>query len=517
MSEAALTHDRAATTRRYQLFRGAPVRYAIGVASLASVYYASAKLGYLLEFAGPVAAILWLPVGFGIAFLYLGGLRYWPGVLIGDLLANDYTALPLGSAIGQTCGNVLEVLLATMLIRRLVRRGSPLDTVTGVGWIVVAIAAGTALSASVGSLSLLLGDVIAWDALPTVWRTWWLGDFSGALIIVPLAIAWYRPRVWRLQRAHVLEGILMLATVVAFAEFATRSHRPLTYVVFPALTWAALRFGQRGATLAVAITALFTVWNTIHYVGPFHFQSVSRSVLSAQLFIAVAALTTLSLAAVVSEREQFAVRLGASRLRLLAAADNARRRLEQDLHDGAQLRLTWLAVHFRDAAELARREPDRAAALLQEAEGELELAIDELRELAHGIHPAVLVDLGLGEAVKSLALRSSIPVKLLELPAARLDERAETIGYYVVAEALANAQKHSAASSVRVRIAEGSGTLRIEVHDDGVGGAVVRDGSGLEGLRDRAEAIEGTMELRSRAGHGTRLTVSIPASTDPSR
>jgi len=482
------------------------------VVSLAGLYYASAKLGYQLEFAGPVAAILWLPVGVGIAFLYLGGLRYWPGVLIGDLFANDYMALPVGSALGQTCGNMLEVLLATVLLRRLVRRGSPLDSVGGVGWLVVAIVAGTALSASVGSLSLLLGDVITWHAAPKVWRTWWLGDSSGALIVVPLALAWYRPLVRRWQRGRLLEAVIMVGTVIALAEFATRSHRPLTYLVFPALIWAALRFGQRGATLAVAVTALFTVWNTIHYVGPFHFESVSRSVLSAQLFIPVAALTTLALAAVVSEREQFATRLGASRLRLVSAADNARRRFEQDLHDGAQLRLTWLAVQLRDAAELARRNPERLAVVLGEAEGELELAIDELRELARGIHPAVLVDLGLAEAVKSLALHSSIPVNVVELPPGRLDETTETIAYYIIAEAIANAQKYSRASTIEVCVSAVVDKLRIDVVDDGVGGAAERPGSGLEGLRDRAEAIGGTMELASRAGEGTRIAVAIPAS-----
>jgi signal transduction histidine kinase len=482
------------------------------VVSLAGLYYASAKLGYQLEFAGPVAAILWLPVGVGIAFLYLGGLRYWPGVLIGDLFANDYMALPVGSALGQTCGNMLEVLLATVLLRRLVRRGSPLDSVGGVGWLVVAIAVGTALSASVGALSLLFGDVITWHAAPKVWRTWWLGDSSGALIVVPLALAWYRPLVWRWQRGRLLEAVIMVGTVIALAEFATRSHRPLTYLVFPALIWAALRFGQRGATLAVAVTALFTVWNTIHYVGPFHFESVSRSVLSAQLFIAVAALTTLALAAVVSEREQFATRLGASRLRLVSAADNARRRFEQDLHDGAQLRLTWLAVQLRDAAELARRNPERLAVVLGEAEGELELAIDELRELARGIHPAVLVDLGLAEAVKSLALHSSIPVNVVELPPSRLDETTETIAYYIIAEAIANAQKYSRASTIEVCVSAVVDKLRIDVVDDGVGGAAERPGSGLEGLRDRAEAIGGTMELASRAGEGTRIAVAIPAS-----
>jgi signal transduction histidine kinase len=207
------------------------------------------------------------------------------------------------------------------------------------------------------------------------------------------------------------------------------------------------------------------------------------------------------------------VRLGASRLRLVAAADNARRRLEQDLHDGAQLRLTWLAVQLRDAAELSRQNPERAAAIIGEAEGELELAIDELRELAHGIHPSVLVDLGLAEAVKSLALHSNIPVNVVELPPNRLDETAETIGYYIIAEAIANAQKYSRASSIEVRMAAKKDKLRIEVIDDGVGGAAERPGSGLEGLRDRAEALGGTMKLRSRVGQGTLLAVAIPAST----
>jgi signal transduction histidine kinase len=305
----------------------------------------------------------------------------------------------------------------------------------------------------------------------------------------------------------------LLATIVGLAEFASRSENPVMYLVFPTFMWAALRFGQRGATIAVATTALFTVWHTTHYTGPFHFESVTRSVLNAQLFIAVAALSALCLAAVVSEREQIATRLSTSRSRLISAADNARRRLEHDLHDGAQLRLMWLALNLREAVDAAREEPKRVPALLEEAEGELQLAMDELRELAHGLHPSVLVDLGLGEAIKSLALRSTIPVTLLEVPSGRLDTVAETVGYYVIAEAIANAQKYSGASFVQVRATASRESLRIEILDDGVGGAVERPGSGLEGLRDRAEAIGGRMELVSRAGFGTRIAVTIPASS----
>ena len=125
----------------------------------------------------------------------------------------------------------------------------------------------------------------------------------------------------------------------------------------------------------------------------------------------------------------------------------------------------------------------------------------------------MLVDLGLAEAVKSLARHSSIPVSVLELPASRLDETAETIAYYIIAEAIANAQKYSRASSIQVRIAAGVDRLRIEVVDDGIGGAAERPGSGLEGLRDRAEAIGGTMQLTSPPSQGTLVSVSIPASS----
>jgi signal transduction histidine kinase len=488
----------------------APARYAGGVIALAGLYYAGAKTGYLLEFSGPVAAIVWLPVGVGVAFLYLGGIAYWPGVVLGDLLANDYSTLPLGSALGQTCGNLLEVLLAALLLRRLVRHGSPLASVRGVGAIAVSVAAGAGASATIGAASLLSGDVVDLHEVSTVWRTWFLGDASGALLVVPLALAWYRPLPKGWRHVRWIEAGALLAALVGLAEFASRSESPVLYLVFPLLMWAALRFGQRGATLAVATTAVFTVWNVTHYIGPFHYQSITRSVLSTQLFIAVAALSTLSLAAAVAERERFASRLGASRLRLISASDNARRRLEHDLHDGAQVRLTWLAHQLHEAAVLAQRDPERAPALFERAEGELQLAIDELRELAHGLHPAVLVDLGLAEALKSLAKRSSIKVELVELPSGRLDRSAETVGYFVVAEAIANAQKYSAASLIEVRAAATRGVLRLEIADNGVGGAAEQSGSGLEGLRDRAEASGGTMELGSPSGGGTRIRVSIP-------
>ena len=477
---------------------------------MAAVYYAAAQVGYALDFSGPVAAILWLPVGVGIAFLSLGGLRFWPGVLVGDLLANDYSTLPLGSAFGQTCGNMLEILVAALLIRRLLQRGSPLESVGGLGGLLGALAAATAISATVGPLSLLLGGVVNSGDMADVWRTWWLGDFTGALVVVPLAIAWSRPLPPRWSHGRSVEAAALLVVVAGVSEFALRRENPLTYLVFPPLIWAALRFGQRGATAAIAVMVGFTAWNTAHLAGPFSFQEITHSVLSTQLFIAVAALATLCLAAVVSERERFAERLSASRARLVEAADTERRRLEHNLHDGAQQRLTALGLRLQIATEYARDEPERAASALAAAETEVLLAIDELRELAQGIQPAVLTDRGLAHAIENIAARSTVPIELSELPSSRFDEGAEATAYYVVAEAVTNAQRYARASSISVRAAVAHRSLHLEIGDDGIGEAAESKGSGLQGLRDRVEAIGGTFEVDSPPGRGTRIVAAIP-------
>jgi signal transduction histidine kinase len=139
------------------------------------------------------------------------------------------------------------------------------------------------------------------------------------------------------------------------------------------------------------------------------------------------------------------------------------------------------------------------------------LVIDELRELAHGVHPHVLTDAGLAAAIREIAARSAVPVTLAELPSRRLDGVAEATAYYLVAEALTNAQKHAHATSLRVHAGITRGTLLLEIVDDGVGGATDPANGGLSGLRDRVEALGGTFTIVSPDGHGTRITATIPA------
>jgi signal transduction histidine kinase len=402
------------------------------------------------------------------------------------------------------------VIVAVMLIRRLVPRGSPLDSVAGLGRLIAALVAGTLISATIGTFSLYLGHVIVASHAASVWRTWWLGDVCGALVVVPLVLAWYRPPPPGWLRGRTLEAALTLIAVAALGELALRTHRPLSYLVFPPLIWAALRFGRRGATLALLLAVGLAVWNTTHYFGPFSFDSLTRSVLSTQLFIAVATFSTLALAVLSSERETFAADLRASRVRLVAGADAERRRLEQNLHDGAQQRLTALAYRLQRSSERVAKEPAVAGALFEEAEAELLVAIDELRELAHGIRPIELAGGGLAVALTSLAARSPIPVTVQGLPDARLDATVETTAFYVVAECITNTQRYAGATRIRLRAVVNERTLIVDVADDGAGGAVERPGSGLQGLRDRVEALGGCFRVTSEPGRGTSVSAAIP-------
>jgi signal transduction histidine kinase len=207
----------------------------------------------------------------------------------------------------------------------------------------------------------------------------------------------------------------------------------------------------------------------------------------------------------VDAREQ----LAASRARIVEAADAARRRIERDLHDGAQQRLVSLALSLRLLE--SSLEPDSAASReLAVARAELDAALEELRELARGIHPSILTDRGLEAALAAVAGRSTVPVELALDSCGKLPLSVQTTAYFVVAEALTNASKHAHSDRIGVRVAVGAGHAMVEVRDDGSGGARPARGSGLRGLADRVSALGGTLEIDSPVGAGTTIRARIP-------
>ena len=505
--------------------------------------------------------------------------------MIGDLLLGDFST-PLGTVLAQTFGNTVALVVAALLLRRLTRGRGSLERVTDVLAFVACALVAALVSAAFGPLALRLGDVIAPDELGRVFRTWTLGDAAGVLVVAPVILTWASTGLSGFGRRELVEGAVVLILLVLLATLPPQ--RDVPYIVFPVLLWAAIRFGPRGAAAAILVVCSITVWNTAQNDGPFVRDSITDSLLTTQLFIAISALTSLLLAAVTAERtqaadaqraladEQAALRrvatlvagapspsrvfeqvtkevalllgvpgaslvryegpgtatvvggwsddgrlrlpvsstidldgdtvvarvlrsgspqraeyadaggtlaeklqsagyraavaapvtvggrlwgalaagtrsaeplpdgveqrlcdfaelvaqalanadaheqLAASRARIVEAGDAERRRLERNLHDGAQQRLVSVALDLRLVGTKLEKDPAAAREFLAAAQDRLAQGLDELRELARGIHPAVLTDRGLGPAIESLATRSPVPVEITELPDERL-------------------------------------------------------------------------------------------------
>ncbi len=666
--------------------RGRVAMFVLVTGLVAVAYYLAGRLGLELAYLNGAVAALWPPAGLGVAVVFLWGPRLVPGIVIGDLWLGDYST-PLGTVLAQTVGNTVAVVVAAMLLRRLTQGRAGLERVYDVLALIAAALVAALISAAFGPLALRLGGVIGTDELGSVFRTWTLGDAAGVLVVAPVILTWAARGVSGIRRRNLVEAAIVLVVLLALAEIP--AQRDVPYVVFPALLWAALRFGPRGAATAVLIVCSIAVWKTAHNSGPFVRDSLTDSLLATQLFIATTAVTSLLLAAVTAERtktaralaateaaqralaaEQAALRrvatlvagdarpsrvfelvteevgrllgmpganvmhydgvrtatvvgawseegppgfpigasldvdgdtvvarvvrtgsaarvdyekasgtlaaavrkagyraavaapvnvggrvwgvlaaastsdesipegmeqrlgdfadlvaqalanadayekLAASRARLVEVGDAERQRLERNLHDGAQQRLVSVALQLTMAGGKLDRDPKAARVLLESAQADLAHGLDELRELARGIHPAMLTERGLGVALDALAARAPLPVEVTTPPGERFAAPVEAAAYYVVAEAITNVAKYAHASSATVAVGRSNGTATVTVSDDGVGGADPAGGSGLRGLAARVEALNGRLDVDSPRGGGTRITAEFPLAVE---
>jgi signal transduction histidine kinase len=301
-----------------------------------------------------------------------------------------------------------------------------------------------------------------------------------------------------------LEGEVVTAAV-------RQAGRPIRIETYDDLTGPLVEYARTigplpPSTVAAPIFVERDAWGTIFVstmkADPFPGDAESRIMLFTEL-----------VATAIANAENRS-ELASSRRRLVAASDEARRRIERDLHDGTQQRLVSLALAARAAeAELPTESGDVREKFSRIATG-LREAVEDLQELSRGIHPAILSNAGLGPALETLALRSPIPVELDVRTRERFPEPVEVAGYFTASEALANAAKHSQASRITITLGFENERLRLSVRDDGIGGADPARGSGLVGLRDRVEALGGTLTIESGSAVGTSVSATLPVGDD---
>jgi signal transduction histidine kinase len=380
-------------------------------------------------------------------------------------------------------------------------------------FLVTAIAVGVGTAITLVGIPILIGTIYAWRWLAQLERRM-IGALTGVQIPSPyrpdpVGAGWSRKVHARLADPATWKDLIFLLLqlplgIVAFAAATVVLGCAASWLAAPAYYWAVpdgVDLGLFQVDTLPGALALVPLGALLAFVGIPALGLLGRG------YGELAALLLGSnadpeLTAQVSELE-------GARSRIIAAADAERRRIERDLHDGAQQRLVALSLTLRMAESRAQQDPE-ARELIRSAGEEAGLALKELRDLARGIHPAILTNRGLAAALDDLAGRATVPVEVLESPRQRLPDEIEAAAYFVVSECLANVGKHAQASSATVLVRADGGRLLVEVRDDGTGGADVENGHGIQGLQDRVGALGGTLAVESPAGAGTRVLATIP-------
>ncbi|HVN77067.1 MAG TPA: PAS domain S-box protein, partial [Thermoanaerobaculaceae bacterium] len=314
------TSDRTATPV-YEL-RG--WRYAVGLAGVALACAVGARLGLQLAFVGPTVSAVWPPSGIALAALVLFGMRLWPGALLGALAAHFQSHVPLAAALCTSAGATVQALVGAWLLRRVAGFDARLDRVRdALALTALAGVVGTAISATFGATGLALLTGVPWSSYPVVWRTWWLGDTVGVLVVAPVLLTWALAprRPWSPGRWSEFAALLALSVVSIGAVFAGFWER--LYMIGPLVIWSALRFGQRGTSVVVLLISALGVIGTARGLGPYIRSTPNDSLLALQTFIGFTAATGLLLTAALARRQQAEDAMRASEERFRALAEQS--------------------------------------------------------------------------------------------------------------------------------------------------------------------------------------------------
>lgn len=287
-------------------------------AALAVVYFGAAKLGLRLAYVNPSATAVWAPTGIALAAFLIFGFRIWPGIFLGAFLANLTTAGTVLTSIGIAAGNTMEGVVGCYLVKRFAHGHRAFERAQDIfKFAFLAGMVSTAISATIGVTTLSLGGFARWTMYGPIWRTWWLGDAVGALIVTPLVLLWREnPRLeWTRKRLIELVFLLVGLSVTSWIVFGGHFHSeikdyPLEYLCVPFLIWAAYSFGRRKAATANFLLAGIASWGTLHGFGPFSGEDPNTSLVLVQVFTGIVAITSLALAAEVTERKRVSERFG---------------------------------------------------------------------------------------------------------------------------------------------------------------------------------------------------------------
>ena len=540
MSELVVDKGQAhILTKRY----ASVSRRASAALLVAIAYYVGAQFGFALTFKPHPVSTLWPPNSILFAALLLSPVRSWWLLLVAafpaHILVQVNADIPLSMILSWFVSNCSEALIGALTLRYLIKSEMRFDNTYHVGVFILVAALAPSLSSFLDAAFVMLnqfGDSPYW----AVFRMRVFSNVLASLTLVPLILTWWRgglPSLKKISWKCYLE-IALLASGLFMVGVLSQSAGPdttqaLLYLPLPFLLWAAIRFGPRGSSAVFLVVSFYEIWAAINDRGPFATQSAEKNALSVQLFLILASMPLLFLAALIKEREKGSQALSDSQEelrqshnqvrkllgKLIDAQEAERRRISRELHDDLNQKIATLSMSM---SQLKRKLPLPESELVTELDHLRESATgltNDVRTLSHQLHPAVLEHLGLVTALESyirnFKFEEMIDVKLTaDVGAERIPFQISICLYRVALEALRNVSRHSGATSAAISLRRFDDVLELQVSDSGKGFNVetFRQGGGLGliSIEERLRLLQGVCEIQSTPQRGTTLVVRVP-------